>query len=249
MIKAIKKILPPGLKARLRKWVIGHEISTYYFAQSGEDSILHALFSDILKRDITGYKGFFVDIGAYDPVKFSNTYFFYLNGWSGINVDPCPGSKKLFDLQRPRDINIEAGISLAEGPLTYYFIDEHSTMNTFSKAYLELNGLIPYVQKEIPINTMRLSTLFEKYLPKGQEMDLLNIDAEGFDLEILQSNDWQKYRPKVICAELSPVKTMSDVLQNETYDYLSALDYVAVSKNYITHQVSSVIFIDKSLLK
>ena len=42
-------------------------------------------------------RGFYIDVGAHDPVRFSNTFYFYRNGWSGINIDPLPGCMKKFN--------------------------------------------------------------------------------------------------------------------------------------------------------
>ena len=50
--------------------------------------------------------GYYVDIGAHHPVKYSNTYLLWLNGWSGINIDPLPNVMALFDKYRPKDINL-----------------------------------------------------------------------------------------------------------------------------------------------
>lgn len=79
-------------------------------------------FQDINKG--SDYKGFFVDIGAHHPLRFSNTYKFYQNGWRGINVDPLPGIKKAFDKVRSRDINLELGISSANSYLNFYMFRE-----------------------------------------------------------------------------------------------------------------------------
>ena len=62
--------------------------------------------------------GFYVDVGAFHPTLFSNTYFFYLNGWRGLNIEARPGSKQLFDKLRPKDINVEIGVSRERGTMT-----------------------------------------------------------------------------------------------------------------------------------
>lgn len=61
--------------------------------------------------------GFYVDVGAHHPTRFSNTYLFYLRGWHGVNVDAMPGSMAEFRRLRPRDLNIEALISSTPGEL------------------------------------------------------------------------------------------------------------------------------------
>lgn len=242
MINSLKQMMPAGLKPRLRRWLIGHDIGTYYYAQYGEDIMLHRILSDLL-GDPTRYRGVFVDVGAYHPVKYSNTYFFYKCGWRGINIDPRPGSMQLFEKIRPADINLELGVSDQEAVMTYYDLGEDSTMNTFSLQHLEALGMTKSIQRTVPVQTFRLSTLLDKHLT-GNSIDLLNIDAEGFDFEILQSNNWEKYRPLVICVELSPVKTINDILDTPTYLYLKGMGYDVYTKNYITNKISSVVFVD-----
>jgi len=50
------------------------------------------------------------------------------------------------------------------------------------------------------IRIFPLSSVLAKYA-LGKEIDFISIDAEGFDLNVLKGNNWQKYRPKLICVE------------------------------------------------
>lgn len=83
--------------------------------------------------------GFYVDIGAYDPVRFSNTKRFYDRGWHGINIEPDPVRFLKFQKHRPRDINIQIGIAKEEGVLNFYKF-KTNTLSTFcQKPRLMLN--------------------------------------------------------------------------------------------------------------
>jgi len=93
------------------------------FSQEGEDIILSRLFND--KKN-----GFYVDVGAHHPFRFSNTYKFYEKGWSGINIEPNPEDFHLFSKYRNRDININAGVGSNDGTLTYFMFNEPA-LNTF----------------------------------------------------------------------------------------------------------------------
>ncbi len=68
--------------------------------------------------------GFYVDVGAHHPLRFSNTYKFYKRGWHGINIDAMPGSMDLFNRLRHRDINLERAVSDSKQILTYYAFNE-----------------------------------------------------------------------------------------------------------------------------
>ena len=56
---------------------------------------------------------------------------------------------------------------------------------------------------------LNFRTLTRRWLPpslkrsfqQGQTIDFLNVDVEGHDLDLLESNDWQRFRPKVIVVE------------------------------------------------
>ena len=56
-------------------------------------------------------KGFYVDIGAFNPIRGSNTYLLYRKGWSGINIDADENSIKMFKILRKRDYNFNYAIS------------------------------------------------------------------------------------------------------------------------------------------
>ena len=165
------------------------------YSQEGEDLILSRYFD--------GQKeGFFIDVGAFHPIRFSNTYLFYRIGWSGINIEARPGSKKLFDQLRKRDINIELPINDSQKELTYYCFNEPA-LNGFSPLLSdERNGMRNFkVVKEIKMKTNRLDDVLDKYMPLGREIDFMSIDVESLDINVLKSNNWSKYKPKIIVVE------------------------------------------------
>jgi FkbM family methyltransferase len=69
------------------------------YAQEGEDVLLDRLLAK--QTD-----GFYVDVGAHHPKRFSNTHYFYMRGWSGINIEPNPVVVGSFRQMRRRDINL-----------------------------------------------------------------------------------------------------------------------------------------------
>lgn len=167
----------------------------WHYSQEGEDIILARLFEH-------QKKGFYVDIGAHHPRLFSNTRLLAEKGWRGINVDPLPGVMKLFRKERPHDINLEIGISNARGFLSYYMFNEPA-LNSFSlelslKRHSAPDGY--RILKKIEVETRTLSDLFEEHLG-GNEINVLTIDVEGHEMEVLHSNNWQRYRPEVILIE------------------------------------------------
>jgi FkbM family methyltransferase len=219
--------------------LLGYHTYAPSFSSAGEDMILrHIIGSD--KRD-----GFFVDVGAYHPSLFSNTYFFYLHGWRGINIEARPGSKALFDRVRPKDINLEIGISNKRGELTYYFIADDSTMNSFSREFLVELGIVDEVKRELPVPVMPLSEVLESHLPKGQSIDFMNVDIEGHDLEALRSNDWQRFRPKFVVVEDHSI----DPEKSEIVRFMRGCGYdLCVQNVIILGKLNEYIFVDQTTL-
>lgn len=205
-----------------------YEYSKISFSQEGEDLVMERIFGD--KPD-----GFFVDIGAHHPRRFSNTFHFYNKGWRGINVDPMPGSMDAFKEQRPRDINLEFGIAGEEGKLEYFIFNEPA-LNTFSReeADKKHNKYGYQILRSVEIKTYRLQQILEKYLPAGKKIDFISIDVEGLDLVVLQSNDWNRFRPSyVLIEELN--EDISTVLEKSKVNhFMTGIKYSLVSRTYNT---------------
>ena len=146
-------------------------------------------------------KGFYVDVGCYHPVGYNNTYRMFKLGWKGMNIDLNPLSIELFNVARPRDINVCAAVSNKKSG-NLYFDHELSPQNT-----LERNHAVFYkktfgtkIKKFKKIKTKKLSEIFHK---NGiYKVDFLNIDVEGHELNILKSINLKKFDIKVICIEV-----------------------------------------------
>lgn len=185
------------------------------YSQSGEDVILETILGNIKQ-------GFYVDIGANNPYVQSNTYYFYKKGWRGMNVDALPDISLKFNKLRPRDINIEAGISNNEGELNYYMF-ESSFYNTFNPRIAQEIAKHTNLTGKIPIKTIPLIKLFKDY--NIGNIDFLSVDAEGMDLSVLQSNDWTLYRPKIIITEFFS-KGLEKIFQDPIFQYLTSKGYI-----------------------
>ena len=201
--------------------------TTKIYSQEGEDIILSEFFPN--KTD-----GFYVDVGAHHPMRFSNTHMFYKKGWRGINIDAMPGSMKAFERKRPRDINLEIGVSGKEGEMTFYMFDDPA-LNGFSMEISkdrDKNSNFEIIE-ERKIKTYPLSKILNKYLPKDQKIDFMSIDVEGLDMIVLESNDWKRYSPRYLLVECIG-DTVEDIMQDKIYRFLSEKGYKIVGKTYRT---------------
>ena len=198
------------------------------YSQDGEDMVLRALFEHLPK----GYRGFFVDVGAHHPVRFSNTYHFYRKGWRGINIDATPGSMRPFGWLRRRDINLELGIGTESGSLSFYCFDEPA-LNTLSEqvAQERASGGRYKIKKKVEVPVLPLREALEPHLASGAKIDFLSVDVEGLDEVVLRSNDWQAFRPTFILAEDIHFNLNGEKSQaSGVYSFLREQGYTLVAK-------------------
>jgi hypothetical protein len=180
-------------------------------------------------------KGFYVDAGCYHPLHLNNTYLLYKKNWNGINIDLSKFSIDLFNYMRPDDVNINLAVTNNDGETIVYHQKEISQLSTIKKevAKNRMQGSI----KEKKIISQKLTTILNNSKFNKRKIDFLNIDLEGADLEALNSLDFNIYRPKIICIEI----TDSNIEITQTYKFLKNLKYNKVwsSKANINH-----IFVD-----
>jgi len=169
-------------------------IFKHSYSQCQEDLILSHLLFDVSK-------GFYVDVGAYDPIRFSNTRRFYHLGWSGINIEPNLVQFQRFEKFRKRDINLNIGVSEKYSKMYYYKMNP-TTLSTFSQLKMkEYKGKGFVLEEKKIVQIMPLKMIFKKYL-KQKQIHFITIDVEGFDMHVLNSNDWSRYRPIIVCLEI-----------------------------------------------
>jgi FkbM family methyltransferase len=236
--KLVKRLILLLTPQKLKNYIAQNELSNFKnsfeyallsYSQEGEDLVLNRLIDN-------KSNGFYIDIGAHHPKRFSNTYLFYQKGWSGINIDPMPGIMNQFDEVRPNDINLELGISNSEQEITYYMFNEPA-LNTFCKEEAQKkNGLINYkIVEERKVKTHTLKYILDNYLDTETKIDFMTIDAEGYDLVVLQSNDWEKYRPALLVVEDLKKQSLKEFINtSEMYSYLNHLEYSFVAKTFNT---------------
>jgi FkbM family methyltransferase len=133
-----------------------------------EDVIFHRLFSD-------GQIGFYVDVGAGHPRLENDMFAFYQRGWSGINIEPNHRLHAALTEDRPRDANLRLGLSDRMGG---------------ALAYYGLNGSGP----SVPVTT--LSAVLAQ--ADVAHINILKVEAGGFEHEVLNGNDWERFRPDVV---------------------------------------------------
>ena len=195
-------------------------------SQFGEDKYIIELFD-------RNFKGKFLDIGCYHPTRHNNTYKMYKNGWSGMNIDLNPLTIELFNFIRPRDININSGVSDTEIEKKLYFIDELNTQNTLDNNQLNFlkdhHNIKDSEILEKKIKTRNLNNILDDY--KFYNIDFMNLDIEGHELKVLETLDFNKINLKYLCIEMIEHNRES-ILNNEKIKDLLSKNNFKLIKNF-----------------
>jgi FkbM family methyltransferase len=201
-------------------------------SQEGEDLILERIFENQAE-------GIYVDVGAHHPLRYSNTHLLYRRGWHGVNIDATPGSMAAFRRLRPRDVNIECGVTATAEERDFYVFDEPA-LNTFDAERAKALAKPPYSIKEVrKVRCAPLATILREHGIAA--VDLLTIDIEGLDFQVLQTLDWEVSRPRVVITEQFS-RDLGALLKSELNSYMVARGYQIVAKTF-----NSVFYVRGSL--
>ena len=166
------------------------------YSQAGEDAILRYLFNDYGTKKIS-----YLDIGTNVPNHGNNTYLFYENKSNGVCVEADSSLIDNIKKIRPKDIVINAGVSIGNETEADFYIFNEPSINTFDKTEAEYragfgNYKIIRIAK-VPLVTINslIKNHFKNY------PDLISLDIEGLDLDVLKSLDFILYPVPVICVE------------------------------------------------
>lgn len=194
------------------------------YAQDGEDIIFEEFWIAAYGRKKAG---FYVEIGGYHPVRFSNTYRLYRKGWRGVIVEPTPGKKRLFRLMRKQDTFAPfAAGSTQEKKYLYCFPESALNRILTEKEHYQRR------QTNAKIITIRQETtaqILNRTVPEGTSIDLMSIDVEGFEMSVLEGNDWNKYAPKFILIEDDDFE-MTAPEKSETFRFLTEKGYEPIAR-------------------
>lgn len=224
--KLLARVVPRALRPRWRR--------TY--AQEGEDIVLNALF---------GYRrhGIYVDIGAHDPVLWSNTMKLAELGWWGLNIDPRPGMHARFRRHRPRDICLEVAIDTGAGTSqSFWMFDDEPRWNCLAGEmpvnYRDGREFRPDRRIEVPVIGIE-EALAQAALP---HVDLLNLDIEGGEDFVLRAWPWHRLAPTAICVEIIGMPAAA-IAGSALTAFLASRGMVFASQ-----MISSVVYVERDFL-
>lgn len=188
------------------------------WGQGGEDLALDQLFNNLSR-------GRYIDVGAHHPSRFSTTRKLYQRGWNGINIEANPKLIGNFNRERKRDINLNfAAGTKPSYELAVFQEPAISTVNkNWERRFVSENNT---VEQRVQVPGISLYQVLKQY-PGENAFDLLLIDAEGADLEVLESMQWEKLpvalHPFAIMVEINPI--LEDISLNPMTILLQKYDY------------------------
>jgi FkbM family methyltransferase len=172
-----------------------------YYAQNREDLLIKSFFPDIKE-------GFYIDVGANDPVIDSVTKLFYDEGWSGINIDPIKRHYNALSKLRPRDMNLQIGLSDNLGKLSFTEYPEGDGLSTFDDSmqqfYASADHPFPTAKlKKYEVEVQTLARVLER--ADQEHIHFIKIDVEGYEYRVIKGYDWKGLRPELICIEANHI--------------------------------------------
>jgi FkbM family methyltransferase len=203
------------------------------FSQFGEDLVIWAALESRGQLN----NGFYVDVGAFDPFRFSNTALLHmLRGWQGVNIDANEATIAAFNQQRPNDTNIHCPVSDVEEDVTFYEYS-HGAVNTIDPRMVDRHARTantPFkVRRAIATRTRRLDNIMRDIPNVPKNFGLLSIDCEGVDHRVLLSMDWDRFRPHLVAIECHGFGVTS-LSKDPSYTFLTARGYRLISHVFVT---------------
>jgi FkbM family methyltransferase len=167
-----------------------------YYGQQGEDSVLWSIFKKTRKN------GFFIDVGALDGMRFSNTYSFEQAGWKGLCIEAHPDYIQYLKKNRPNSKIVHAAVSDTNKDSVDFFSTKIGAFSTLDGTMCNYFGSIwkaakKYDKIKVPMRT--LNSILEEMQVKT--IDVISIDIEGTELAAIRGLDLEKYKPRVLVVE------------------------------------------------
>ena len=184
------------------------------YAQNQEDVMLYRALREVKE-------GFYIDVGAQDPVIDSVTKAFYERGWRGINIEPNEEYFRKLQDDRPHDINLLTAVGREPGPISFYEV-VHTGLSTTSAVYARGHAEAGY---EVHLRNVPCTTLDTICADCGVEtVHFLKIDVEGSERVVLDGFSFETVRPWIVVVEATE--------PNSTHEVSAEWEHLLVGRRY-----------------
>lgn len=205
------------------------------FSQDGEDRIVLRLFRH--RRD-----GFYIDIGAHHPYRFSNTALLHELGWRGINIDATPGAMDAFHEARPEDTNIWMAVAEAEGTVPFKVFEE-GAYNSLATGRVAPGKAGPDQGRVVEVPAAPIDVILAPHLTAERRVDFVSLDIEGFEMAVLARYPFATHAPAVLVVEDHGFD-IADCSRSPVFRLLTAQSY-----RLRCHMLFSSVYVNETALK
>ena len=201
------------------------------YAQNFEDVMLWRALGRV-------ENGFYIDVGAHDPVVFSVSKAFYEQGWRGIHVEPLPEYAAAIREDRPDERVVEAVLATQVGTQKFYHIPK-TGLSTGSKEFATRHQKDGWEVNEMTVPANTLATLFDEV--GSRPIHWLKIDVEGMEADVLAGWGAHPARPWVVVVEATEPNSQTTTChlwesflldRDYTFVYFDGLNRFYVSKHH-----------------
>ena len=206
-----------------------------FYSIYGEDAIIMGLLDRYAMQAGKQLNLSYIDIGAWRPIKGSNTYFLYKMGSTGTVVEPNPHFKRLWRAVRPRDSYLAFGCGLEKSANLQIF-HPSAASNTFSSTFAEeiSTTQVHKVTSSLTVPLKSLKEIISEHVANSDLPFILDIDIEGMDYEVISSYEFPSgFRPTIILIEDKPPagdSQDSSLIEN----YLNSQNYKLIARTVVT---------------
>ncbi|SCP95749.1 FkbM family methyltransferase [Anaerobium acetethylicum] len=212
-------------------------------AQSGEDAIVAFI---LMELGVSMNECKYLDLGANHAKFLSNTFYFYSQGARGVLVEANPALIPELKFYRHGDVILNKCITTKSNDIVEFYVLNGDGLSTPDKdaaeEFIRKNPALE-IKEVIKVETISVNDIIETYF--GEAPTIVNIDIEGKELEVLESINWDKYRPVIVIAEMIEYKPKIGIRtkNSEILDFMKDKGY----EEYAFTGINSI-FIDKARL-
>ena len=198
----------------------------------GEDLLIRAIVNRIKYETGIELQLNYVDIGAWRPIRGSNTYSSYKLGSRGTVVEPNIAFRKHWRVLRPEDQFLQFACGkMSEAQ--FFLFQSGSPANTLDSNFAAKIGEKEsrVLTESYMVKVMTLEDILEAHLNRFPGDYFLDIDVEGLDFEVITSFDFKSMlRPIILVVE----DTEPMILQSQIHEHLVKLNYGLVARTPIS---------------
>ena len=189
------------------------------------DQVLREYFPD------PEFKGVFFDIGAFEPVRISNSYHFEKNGWDVYCFEANIYQIPLLKEYRKNVFNYAISDENKD-LIEFNIVDSGSWTAGFSAIQIdeEYKKIFKWKDsfqiKKICVPQKTLNTIIQEEIQSINKIDIISIDVEGGELNCLKGLDLNKYKPSVMVIEnVTHSKNITNYLEKHNYRLDKNIEY------------------------